>query len=808
MRFGIKAAVYIILSIIIFSSAALGVSTNVQKINENATDRDFSIPEGLRNGDGRGAIDVNPLDDAQVVEGYPSSNYGANTYMYVQSASSGASSYQDERAWVKFDLNGQLPSGSTIDTAKLLLYCWKADGPDMQATAHGSTDDVWDEMSITWNNQPIFDIELDTIQLIQGQINIWREWNVTTFVQTQWNDDKVVSLVVKPTVEGASPAHTFAFDSKEWSGGNYAPILQVEYTTVPGQPIVSDIPDQFIELGNTFSPITLDDYVEDPDHQDDEINWTYSGNSGLMVDIDPGNHIATITPPTSEWVGQETITFRATDPDLLWDEDSAIFTVTPWIETATSPYIHSYAVGVVSAGDYIILANGEISGSSKIMKYNISSNSWTTINNPPYHFKNSVAMEWDRNNYIYILFGGSYSDCQNQARHYFSRMNIHTNTWENLPDTPWYQGPGDAITWVTSGENEYIYTLLGSSSCSGAPWGYPGPPYPEGVQFWRYNITGNVWDQNLTRIPYGSDDGADLQWTGGDYIYAFCGAYNEGLPKDEERHFLRYSISTDTWVELENTPYNADGGIDDGGSLLYPGYGDHIYALKGGDDGAGGGGSPGDDFWRYIISNDSWEIMPSIPLGVGDQNGHRLGYYNGKIYCWRGCFADGTLWAYSINTPPDIPTTPVGPHLVPAGYEHEYCTVTTDPENHQIYYKWIDDSSEWIGPYDSGDSACSSFIWEIPGCYSLRVMAIDDPDGDGDLSDGLETNWSESLLVHVVIPGDLDSDGDVDLSDLAQLLAHYGMTSGATYEDGDIDGDGDVDLADLAELLAHYGEGT
>jgi predicted outer membrane repeat protein len=53
--------------------------------------------------------------------------------------------------------------------------------------------------------------------------------------------------------------------------------------------------------------------------------------------------------------------------------------------------------------------------------------------------------------------------------------------------------------------------------------------------------------------------------------------------------------------------------------------------------------------------------------------------------------------------------------------------------------------------------------------------------------------------------GDLDGDGDVDLTDLAQLLAHYGMTEGATYEDGDLDGDDDVDLSDLAALLAVYG---
>jgi hypothetical protein len=56
-------------------------------------------------------------------------------------------------------------------------------------------------------------------------------------------------------------------------------------------------------------------------------------------------------------------------------------------------------------------------------------------------------------------------------------------------------------------------------------------------------------------------------------------------------------------------------------------------------------------------------------------------------------------------------------------------------------------------------------------------------------------------------PGDLDGDLDIDIADLAQLLAHYGATSGATYEQGDLDGDGDVDLSDLAALLAVYGTG-
>lgn len=52
--------------------------------------------------------------------------------------------------------------------------------------------------------------------------------------------------------------------------------------------------------------------------------------------------------------------------------------------------------------------------------------------------------------------------------------------------------------------------------------------------------------------------------------------------------------------------------------------------------------------------------------------------------------------------------------------------------------------------------------------------------------------------------GDFDNDGDVDLSDLAELLGGYGMTSG-TYYDGDLNGDGVVDWFDLSALINVYG---
>jgi len=87
-------------------------------------------------------------------------------------------------------------------------------------------------------------------------------------------------------------------------------------------------------------------------------------------------------------------------------------------------------------------------------------------------------------------------------------------------------------------------------------------------------------------------------------------------------------------------------------------------------------------------------------------------------------------------------------------------------------------------------------------------FTVNDTD-PGSLIEGLVDDFS---VVHLTcgtqpVTGDLDGDGDVDLSDLAEMLANYGTTGGATYADGDLDGDEDVDLSDLALLLSNYGAG-
>ncbi|MHB1034959.1 MAG: PEP-CTERM sorting domain-containing protein [Pirellulales bacterium] len=56
--------------------------------------------------------------------------------------------------------------------------------------------------------------------------------------------------------------------------------------------------------------------------------------------------------------------------------------------------------------------------------------------------------------------------------------------------------------------------------------------------------------------------------------------------------------------------------------------------------------------------------------------------------------------------------------------------------------------------------------------------------------------------------GDVDTDGDVDIFDVAVLQVKYGMTSGAIWADGDFDGNGTVDIFDVALLQPNYGIGV
>ncbi len=157
--------------------------------------------------------------------------------------------------------------------------------------------------------------------------------------------DNVVNVVRGSTSSGAGAELHLPV---EWSN------TTADYTDE--DPIVSDIPIQTIDEGDSFNTINLDDYVTDVQDPVEDISWSYSGNDSITVDIT--DRVATLTyttGPTYSWTGSEAITFTAEDTDTNTDSDITTFTV---VDTSSQHIIT--LVDTLQAESFCDLSNNAI----------------------------------------------------------------------------------------------------------------------------------------------------------------------------------------------------------------------------------------------------------------------------------------------------------------------------------------------------------------------------------------------------------------------------------------------------------------
>ena len=91
---------------------------------------------------------------------------------------------------------------------------------------------------------------------------------------------------------------------------------------------------------------------------------------------------------------------------------------------------------------------------------------------------------------------------------------------------------------------------------------------------------------------------------------------------------------------------------------------------------------------------------------------------------------------------PHKPMTPNGTASGKPGNPYTYSTLTIDPNGDDVSYMWDWDdgtTSEWLGPYSSGEVMETSHTWAKKGSYDIRVKAKD--------GSGLESAWSDPLPV-------------------------------------------------------------
>ena len=106
---------------------------------------------------------------------------------------------------------------------------------------------------------------------------------------------------------------------------------------------------------------------------------------------------------------------------------------------------------------------------------------------------------------------------------------------------------------------------------------------------------------------------------------------------------------------------------------------------------------------------------------------------NFKIICTR------------TNDQPETPSTPNGETYGFHGTSYTYSSSSIDPDGDDLYYRfdWGNNiTSSWLGPYQSNELIQTSYIWEAPGTYPVKVKARD--------IHGKQGNWSASLLVEMM----------------------------------------------------------
>jgi len=183
---------------------------------------------------------------------------------------------------------------------------------------------------------------------------------------------------------------------------------------------------------------------------------------------------------------------------------------------------------------------------------------------------------------------------------------VPSGTWTPMASIPGGSVREGADLVYTGGD--YIYALRGNNS----------------RDFGRYSISGNSWSA-LAPIPNDVGEGGALVYTAGDFIYALEG--------DRNRRFWRYSISGNSWRQMRNTP----GRVRDGADLAFGG-GDAIYALQ---------GNNRDNYWWYSIGANRWYSLQDAPDRVRD--GGALAHTGGNfIYALRGRNSTD-FWRYQIS---------------------------------------------------------------------------------------------------------------------------------------------------------------
>lgn len=190
-----------------------------------------------------------------------------------------------------------------------------------------------------------------------------------------------------------------------------------------------------------------------------------------------------------------------------------------WGAITNAPTTFGYQGGNLAMGGTAVFANLG-SNSNAFYKYTPSSNSWSTMTAPPATLGDGSFMVGVGASYIYAARGGGTNT--------FYRYGVG-GTWVTLNTMPETAHRGGI---VGVGES-LVYVLQG---------------YNRGGLF-KYDVVNNSWERKKS-LPVGFWRGGTMVYDGSDSIYAAPGGDTDVF----SRRVYRYSIASDTWTRVTDTP--------------------------------------------------------------------------------------------------------------------------------------------------------------------------------------------------------------------------------------------------------------
>jgi hypothetical protein len=177
-------------------------------------------------------VNLPATQDAFTSSNQPGTNWGGDENLavgfYTDSQDLGAL-----RSFLRFEFPGPIPSGSTINSARIALFQRATTGiPSMRIVVQQPSG-PWDEFGITWANQPGF-TGGERASVFVDASDGFKEWDITSLAREWYSGQTPNHGVILEGLE--EPNNRRLFHSRQSGNAALRPILIVDYTppgTIP-----------------------------------------------------------------------------------------------------------------------------------------------------------------------------------------------------------------------------------------------------------------------------------------------------------------------------------------------------------------------------------------------------------------------------------------------------------------------------------------------------------------------------------------------------------------------------------------------